>query len=80
MVGNGQRVRFWKDRCCGDFPFCVAFPTLFALAMSKDTWVKDVWSFIEGGWSWSSHFSRPFNDWEMDEVHGFLFCLNGKSV
>ena len=26
------------------------------------------------------HFSRPFNDWEMDEVDGFLLSLNGKSV
>ena len=36
MVGNGQGVRFWKNRWCGDSPFCVAFPTLFALATSKD--------------------------------------------
>ncbi|RVW41612.1 Protein ABC transporter 1, mitochondrial [Vitis vinifera] len=42
--------------------------------------VKDVWSFFEGGGSWSPHFSRPFNDWEMDEVHCFLLGLNGKSV
>ena len=80
MVGNGQRVRFWKDRWCGYSPFCVAFPTLFALAASKDTWVKDVWSFTEGGGSWSPHFSRRFNDWEMEEVHRFLLGLNGKSV
>ncbi|RVW72669.1 Trafficking protein particle complex subunit 8 [Vitis vinifera] len=33
-----------------------------------------------GGGSWSLHFSRPFNDWEMDEVDGFLLSLNGKSV
>ena len=36
MVGNGQGVRFWKNRWCGDSPFCAAFPTLFALATSKD--------------------------------------------
>ena len=53
---------------------------MFALAASKDTWVKDVWSFTEGGGSWSPHFSKPFNDWEMDEVHSFLLGLNGKSV
>ena len=39
-----------------------------------------MWSFTEGEGSWSPHFSRPFNDWEMDEVHCFLLGLNGKSV
>ena len=53
---------------------------MFALATFKGTWVKDVWIFTEGGGSWSLHFSRPFNDWEMDEVHSFLLGLNGKSV
>ena len=80
MVGNGQRVRFWKDRWCGDSPFCVAFPTLFAISTSKDVWVKNVWSFIEGEGSWSPPFSKPFNDWEMDGANSFLLGLNGKSV
>ena len=80
MVGNGQRVIFWKDRWCGDSPFCVAFPTLFAIDTLKDAGVKDVWSFIEGGGSWSPHFARPLNDWEMDEADSFLLGLNGKSV
>ena len=34
-----------------------------------------------GEWgSWSPHFSRPFNDWEMDEVERLLLCLGGKMV
>ena len=49
VVGNGQRVKFWKDRWCGDEPLCVYFPTLFALVVFKDAWVKDVWCSIEGG-------------------------------
>ena len=36
VVGNGQRVRFWKDKWCEDSLFFVAFPTLFTIAMSKD--------------------------------------------
>ena len=42
VVGNGQKVKFWKDRWCGDSPLCVSFPTLVALAIFKDAWVKDV--------------------------------------
>ena len=40
-------MKFWKDRWREASSFHVAFPTLFALATSKDAWVKDVWSFIE---------------------------------
>ncbi|RVX06966.1 putative ribonuclease H protein [Vitis vinifera] len=32
-----------------------------------DAWVKDVWRCNEGGGSWSPLFSRPFNDWELEE-------------
>ena len=41
-IGNGQRVRFWKDKWCGDFPLCVSFPSLFALFDSKEVWVVDI--------------------------------------
>ena len=33
VVGNGQRVKFWKDRWGEDSPLRVSFPTLFALAI-----------------------------------------------
>ena len=42
VVGNGQRVKFWKDFWCGNEPLCVSFPSLFALVVFKDAWVKDV--------------------------------------
>ncbi|RVW94842.1 putative ribonuclease H protein [Vitis vinifera] len=67
VVGNGKRIKFWKDIWCGDEPLCVSFPSLFALAVSKDAWVKDVWRCNEGVGSWSPLFSRPFNDWELEE-------------
>ena len=62
VMGNGQRVKFWKDIGCGDELLCVSFPSLFALAVFKDAWVKDMWCCSEGGESWSPLFSRSFND------------------
>ena len=59
---------------------CDSFPSLFALAASKKAWVKDVWNVSEGGGSWSPHFTRPFNDLEVDEVESLLLCLCGKRV
>ena len=77
-MGNRQRVKFWKDSWCGDSPLCVSFPTSFALVLVKDAWVKDVWSSSEGRGSWSPHFSRPFNDWEMVRYTGFFWALMGR--
>ena len=34
---------------------------------------------IEGG-CWSLHFSRPFNNWEVDLVEQFLLTIQGKRV
>ena len=62
VVGNGQRVSFWKDKWCGTTPLCKSFPSLFALATSKEAWVKHIWTILEieeiKG-SWSPYFSRP---------------------
>ena len=38
-VGNGRRVRFWKDKWCGDEPLYESFPSLFAISLAKDVWV-----------------------------------------
>ena len=36
VVGNGRRVKFWKDRWCGDELLCLSFPSLFVLASSEE--------------------------------------------
>ena len=41
VLGGDRRVTFWKDIWCGNNPLCEAFPSLFALAVSKDAWVAD---------------------------------------
>ncbi|KAL6347606.1 hypothetical protein AAG906_026134 [Vitis piasezkii] len=38
---DGRRVRFWKDKECGNNTLCDSFPSLYALADSKDAWVAD---------------------------------------
>ena len=43
VVGDGRRVKFWKDIWCGNIPLCEAFPSLFAFAVSQDAWVADCW-------------------------------------
>ena len=41
-VGGGRRVRFWKDRWCGEDSLEEAFPSLYSLASSRDAWVVSI--------------------------------------
>ncbi|RVW74715.1 hypothetical protein CK203_047889 [Vitis vinifera] len=49
LGSNGQRVRFWRDRWCGDSPLCVSFPSLFALAVDKEAWVSNICDLLAEG-------------------------------
>ena len=62
LVGNERRLKFWKDKWCGDEPLSVSFPSLFALATSKEAWVVDLWSHSNGSGIWIPRFSRHLND------------------
>ena len=77
MMGNGRRVRFWEDTWCGQEPLCSSFPSLFAIAASKDAWVSELWCGPEHGEGWNPLFTRLLNDWE---VEGFLSLIGKATV
>ena len=78
-AGNGRMVRLWKDFWCGEQPSSITFPSWFSMAVNKEALVVDLWNpdGEEGGWS--PHFSRYFNDWELEEVPLFLHVIQQKS-
>ena len=57
---------------CGDTPLCTSIPSLFALAVTKEAWVRDYWSNPEEGEGWNPLFTRSFNDREMEEAERLL--------
>ena len=61
-VGNGRRVKFWKDWWCGEEPLCKIFPSLFALSDFKEAWAADLWEHREEGSNWNFCFVRNLND------------------
>ena len=74
LVGNGRRVKLWKDKRCATASF--SFPSLFLFAVLLFFWN----SFVQGEGGWSPYFSKPFNDWEMESVERFFLCLHGLRV
>ena len=76
VVGDDEKVRFWKDKWCEIIPLWEAFPSLYALASNKEVWVNEVWTAEkERGESWNPCFNRPFNDWELEEVERLFIHL-----
>ena len=41
-VGNGRSVKFWTNRWRAEEPLCNFFPSLYALALSKEAWMADL--------------------------------------
>ena len=61
-VGNGCKVRFWKDIWCGEAPLCSSFPSLYEVASSKGDMVANLWEVTGTGGGWNFRFERHFND------------------
>ena len=80
VVGNGRRVKFWLEKWCEDEPLRSVFPSLFAIAVSKEAWVEEVPNGSFEGGCWAPHFVRLLNNWELDEVESFILRLQGKRI
>ena len=74
-LGDGRRIKFWKDVWCGEEALCSIYPLLFNLALNKEAMVTDIWDSSRGVGCWSLTFLRPLKDWEIEEVERFLQTL-----
>ena len=74
VIGDDSKVSFWKDAWCGEVTLCMVYPTLFSLAVRKETLIREVWDISNEG-EWTPCFSRPFNDWKVTEVENFLHTI-----
>ncbi|RVW35452.1 putative ribonuclease H protein [Vitis vinifera] len=75
-----KRVKFWKDNWCGNFTLCNSFPSLYAFATYKEAWIEEMWDHSGGEGVWSPSFSRPFNEWEVEEVERLLLIIWGRRL
>ncbi|RVW67639.1 putative ribonuclease H protein [Vitis vinifera] len=80
IIGDGTRVKFWKDLWCGNQSLEEAFPILFNLSVNKEGWVAEAWEEDEGGGSWGLRFNRHLNDWEVGEVESLLSKLHPLTI
>ena len=79
-LGNGRRLRFWKDAWSGEDSFSISYPSLFALAANKEVSIADVWEPSREGGGWTPCFVRPFNDREVEEIQNLLQAIQEKRI
>ena len=74
-VGNGRNVKFWKDNWYGNFALCNSFSSLYTFASYKEAWLVELRDPLGEEGVWSPRFSRPFNDWEVEEVERLFLSI-----
>ncbi|GLT35731.1 hypothetical protein SLA2020_101580 [Shorea laevis] len=57
-IGDGDLVRFWKDKWVDDQSLSHLFPRLFILACLKDGSVKDMGYWDGDVWQWKMEWRR----------------------
>ncbi|RVW22024.1 putative ribonuclease H protein [Vitis vinifera] len=80
IIGDGTRVKFWKDLWCENQSLEEAFPFLFNLSTNKEGWVAEAWEENEVGGSWGLRFTKHLNDWEVGEVESLLSKLHPLTI
>jgi hypothetical protein len=82
VVGQGNRVRFWEDKWCGDLALKDRFPLLFTCSSNQGATLDTVLrrSASGGVGEWNVTFTRSFNDWEVEMVVEFFHVLSSVAV
>ncbi|KAK1257956.1 hypothetical protein QJS04_geneDACA020218 [Acorus gramineus] len=77
QLGKGDQILFWRDKWCGDLPFCVVFPNLFQLVKYKEATVTAVWSEEA---DWQIELRRITSESQVEELSRLLAELHGKRL
>ena len=80
VLGDGNRIKFWKDFWCEEGPLRETFPDLYILAESRGVKAFALWDRSRGEGVWKPIFVKPFNDWELEEVHNFMILVNKSRI
>lgn len=79
VVGEGQKVKFWKDKWIGEEPLCSRFPRLYMVSECKDTTIMEVGHWEANVWVWDLKWRRQRLVWEAGLEDQLLLLLNGKN-
>ncbi|KAK1582985.1 hypothetical protein Q3G72_019984 [Acer saccharum] len=64
LLGDGGRVKLWKDLKIDGISLAEMFPRIYALAVNKNGVVRDLGAWIGCRWVWNVTTRRPILGWE----------------
>lgn len=76
LLGNGSKIRFWKDLWWGNSKLEDAYPRLFHIALQKNAMIAEVLSQGPQGITWNLPFSHDLHEWEIPLVGQLMDDLN----
>ena len=80
IMGDGDCIRFWEDKWCGENPLCASIPTFYAIVASRGAKVGEVWKTTRDGGGWNLRFIRPFNDLELEETQRLMSLISSRNI
>ena len=75
-VGNGNRIKFWTDRWCGDICLKTDFPLLFNLSTDKEGSLHHFFARKTSSCAWNFPYRRELYDWELIEEANLIAALS----
>ena len=79
-IGDGSRLKFWRDWWYRETPFAVSYPELFRNFQDKEASVAELMRFNNGVLHWDVSFFRIVHDWELEALLSFMDTIYGSSV
>ena len=79
-IGDGSRVKFWRDRWCGETPLVASYPELFRFCHDKEGSVAEPMKFTNGVLHWDVSFFRAIHNWELEAMLSFMDTIYGTSI
>ena len=79
-IGDGSRVKFWRDRWCGETPLAASYPELYRFCRDKEASAAELMKFTNGVLHWDVSFFRAIHNWELEAMLSFMYTIHGISV
>ncbi|KAK1296362.1 hypothetical protein QJS10_CPB15g00774 [Acorus calamus] len=78
-LGNGHRIRFWREWWCGEAPFCIAYPMATQAAENTEATVQELWKVVDGRGGWCLQMRRITTETQVGELAALLQLIQSFS-
>jgi len=80
-VGNGTKIKFWKDKWRGDdLTLKDKYPVLYQVSQQQDLTISLMGHNVDNRWDWEIQWRRNFFDHEIDMVAAFMDEIDGVQI